>query len=191
MKKRGGWKKADLPCVFKDSVIALPTEEWRSVVGWERHYRVSSLGRLYSLHQTGRFVIGMLVRGGYRVMKLRSEGRSANAMVHRLVLEAFVGPAPLGHEACHGISGVSDNSLGNLRWDTKLANHADRIEHGTSLRGKLIPRKLTAALVRTIRLADATDEWWARRLHVTSTTIFHARTGKTWRHVDTAPQWRR
>lgn len=43
-------------------------------------------------------------------------------LAHRLVLLAFVGPCPAGHEAMH-LSGVpDDNRLSNLRWGTKSDN---------------------------------------------------------------------
>jgi len=45
--------------------------------------------------------------------------------VHRLVLEAFVGPCPHGCEACHRNNDPSDNRIENLRWDTKQSNLAD------------------------------------------------------------------
>jgi hypothetical protein len=52
--------------------------------------------------------------------------------VHRLVLEAFVGPCPAGMEACHNNGVRTDNRLENLRWDTRSANCRDRIRHGTT-----------------------------------------------------------
>lgn len=179
---RGGWKKKDLPCEFRPDLISLPGEDWRPVVGWERHYRVSNLGRLYSLHQTGRLVKGMQVRGGYRVLKLRDGERRAHAMTHRMVLEAFIGPAPQGCEGCHGRNGVSDNSLINLRWDTKKANQSDRLIDGTHNRGaRCVSAVLTEDLVRQIRTTPEISALaWANRLGVSKTCVNAVRRRKTW-----------
>lgn len=187
---RCGWKKKDVACDFDAATIALPGEEWRPVVGWERVYRVSSLGRLYSLHQTGRLVVGMLVRGGYRVLKARDHDRRAHLMTHAMVLETFVGPRPEGHQGCHGAAGVSDNSLANLRWGTLESNQADRWLHGTAnFRG---PRALTAENVIAIRTSPSiTDDEWATRLGVCIQSIIQARVGRTWSQVDTPPLRRR
>jgi hypothetical protein len=55
--------------------------------------------------------------------------------VHRLVLEAFIGPCPANMEGCHGDGNRGNNSIPNLRWDTKLENAQDRIKHGTQIKG--------------------------------------------------------
>lgn len=58
--------------------------------------------------------------------------------VHRLVLEAFVGPCPEGMEACHDPDrDPANNRLSNLRWDTHRENVNDAIRHGTHGRTRL------------------------------------------------------
>lgn len=189
--KRGGWKKPQPVAPFEPDTFSLPGEEWRPVVCWERYYRVSSLGRVYSLHQTGRLVIGMPVEG-YRVLKVRDKERRGHLPVHCMVLEAFVGPRPsTTHEGCHDNGEPSDNRLSNLRWDTAVANQADRIKHGTSLKGKPMFLRLTAEVVHQIRTAGKTDMYWAALLKTTRGTIQSARTGKTWQEVETPPDIRR
>jgi hypothetical protein len=75
-------------------------------------------------------------RTGYARVTLRRDGRSFRHAVHTLVLTAFVGAKPDGMEACHSpIRDRTDNRLCNLRWDTAASNQADRIAHGTSVRG--------------------------------------------------------
>lgn len=61
----------------------------------------------------------------------RTSSRMVNRKVHRLVLEAFVGPCPGGCVGCHGNGDTTDNRLVNLRWDTPGANNRDKREHGT------------------------------------------------------------
>lgn len=67
----------------------------------------------------------------YLVVRLSKNGWGENGLVHRLVLEAFVGPCPEGQEGCHNNGDVLNCRLTNLRWDTKSSNNLDRVKHGT------------------------------------------------------------
>lgn len=66
---------------------------------------------------------------GYVIVNLRHT-KQRYLYVHRLVLELFVGPCPLGMEACHEDGDRSNNHVDNLRWDTSSANNYDIIRHG-------------------------------------------------------------
>lgn len=80
--------------------------------------------------------------------------RKKNWYVHRLVLEAFVGPRPrLDMECCHFPDRNPENNRPeNLRWDTKGANRQDSVIHGTSPRGEKNPSsKLTEPIVLEVR----------------------------------------
>jgi hypothetical protein len=181
-----GYKIKACPCEFDPSKFSMPGERWLPVVGWERYYRISNLGRVYSLHQSGRVTIGMPVNGGYRVMKLRDDERRCHKPVHVMVLEAFVGPRPSGYEACHGPKGARDNSLANLRWDTKQANAYDKRLHGTERYVGV--DVLNEERVKDIRSNEhVTCAQWADRFGVSVTTIRSARVGRTWKHIDTPP----
>ena len=93
---------------------------------------------------------------GYRRVSLFCSGEEEKVYVHRLVLEAFVGPCPDGLEACHGNGVKADCALDNLRWDTRKNNSHDRIAHGTTNRGERHGlAKLTADQVVAIREAVA------------------------------------
>lgn len=89
-------------------------------------------------------------RGGYLQVTL---SHRKVRKVHRLVLEAFVGPRPPRHEACHFPDrDVTNNRLSNLRWATKSDNMRDRLLHGTDNRGSKHPlSRLTDDDVRAIR----------------------------------------
>ncbi len=70
---------------------------------------------------------------GYQTVCLYRGKTRAQCLVHRLVLEAFVGPCPSGMEACHFPDPSRANcSLTNLRWDTRSENHND-VTRGRSL----------------------------------------------------------
>lgn len=114
-------------------------ELWRQAVGYEGLYEVSSIGRIRSISKKGSkggILASRVEDNGYVKVCLYREGRRKSFWVHRLVLEAFVGPCPEGQEGCHGDGNRSHNSLENLRWDTKPANYQDTVKHGTAATGE-------------------------------------------------------
>jgi hypothetical protein len=167
-------------------------EVWKPVIGYKGLYEVSSLGQVRSLHRIlcdgrrwrGRVLTHATQRNGYCQVNLLHNGVQSKRTVHRLVLEAFVGPCPEGMEACHN-DGIRDNNhLSNLRWDTKKSNQADRIKHGTDCRGERHGRTSLCNL----------DVWLIRNIHcqqyklaeffgVSRSRISEIRSRKTWTHV--------
>lgn len=141
-------------------------ELWKPVVGFEGFYEVSDHGRVRSvdrlvMHWQGglRKRKGCLLKAspmpGIGYPRVSLGGDQINKFVHTLVLEAFVGPRPDGHDACHADGTRTNNHLSNLRWDSRSANMADRQEHGRTQRGERHYRaKLTESQVLSIR-ADA------------------------------------
>jgi hypothetical protein len=105
----------------------LPGEKWRPVVGFDG-YDVSNMGRVRSRRFTRReFALRVLTpsplspSGHLRVFLTRD--RRIPRYVHRLVLEAFVGPPPFpGADGAHQNEKRSDNRLTNLSWETKRKN---------------------------------------------------------------------
>ena len=120
-------------------------ERWKAVVGFEGLYQVSNLGRVRSLDRIvphklygtmkvkGR--IRQLSPGGknrmYLMVTLSKNGVKTGNMVHHLVAAAWFGPRPDGQEVCHGKNGQRDNSVCNLRYDTRVNNGLDRRRDGT------------------------------------------------------------
>lgn len=112
------------------------SECWLPVADWEGLYEVSDLGRVHSVK---RDIIRrpQLAKTGYQTIMLTRPGQRITVLVHRLVLEAFVGPCPEGMLCCHGEGGPTDNRLTNLRWDTPTENNLDQVRmgvHGMSRR---------------------------------------------------------
>lgn len=115
-------------------------ELWMPALGFEGSYEVSDHGRIRSLDRMitdsrgreygrkGKILSPPTLPNGY-VHCMLSKG--VRKYVHRLVLEAFVGPCPDGMEACHGDGVRTNNALRNLRWDTRSENHRDKVRHGT------------------------------------------------------------
>lgn len=109
-------------------------ETWKPVVGHEGKYEVSDHGRVRSLGNRARILKPFAHSAGYPTVALPGGyRRQVTTTIHRLVLTAFVGPRPEGCEGCHGDGNPMNNHLSNLRWDTVLANAADRTAHGTQV----------------------------------------------------------
>lgn len=123
------------------------TEEWKPVVGYEGLYEVSTKGRVRSLdrHVAGangsrRLIRGRMLaltpsdwNGGYISVELSREGRGnrKRVLVHRIELEAFIGPCPPGQEGCHKDDNEQNNDLANLYWGTRADNMRDAVRNGT------------------------------------------------------------
>ncbi|WP_370290261.1 HNH endonuclease [Nocardioides sp.] len=71
--------------------------------------------------------------GGYPSVSLpRSDGDGYRSkLVHRLVIETFVGPCPPGHEVAHLNGDRTDARLANLAYVTHVENEAHKRSHGT------------------------------------------------------------
>ena len=114
--------------------------------------------------------------------------RGQTASVHILVLEAFVGPKPKGMEGCHYDGDFSNNKLENLRWDTHLANEADKKRHGTGNVGIRNPAaKLSEDDVREIRRLYATGKFsmskLARMYNISVGNVHPIIRRVIWKHV--------
>ena len=95
----------------------------------------------------------------YPSVLLHAGGKRRTRHVHRLVLEAFLGPCPEGREACHNDGDATNNNLSNLRYDTRSAHQQDIIRHGRRPRGiTAYGGKLTDADVMEIRRRHAAGE---------------------------------
>lgn len=170
-------------------------ENWRDVPGWEGLYEVSDLGRIRSLARTvnqpknGQHiypskVLSPIYRRGYQCATLTRSGVRTQVYVHRVVLKTFCGEPSAEQEACHNNGDRADNRLSNLRWDTRRANMADKVKHGTQPFGtQSVFAKLTEETVRAIRLSTESAHAISRRLGIHVMTISKARNRKTWKHV--------
>jgi hypothetical protein len=70
------------------------------------------------------------------VLTRESDHKRVTCKVHRLVLEAFVGPCPDGMECRHLDGDHGNNRRSNLEWGTKPANWADKRTHGSATVGE-------------------------------------------------------
>lgn len=137
-------------------MIISVNERWRQVLGYEGSYEVSDCGRVRSVarmvprrNQGTKLMPTRILSqrlGGsrkgkenakrYPMVELRDSNHQRHSYyVHRLVLEAFIGPRPEGLECCHANDIGTDNRLENLRWDTRSANLFDAAANGCHPQG--------------------------------------------------------
>lgn len=178
--------------------------EYRDIVGFEG-YRVGSDGSVWSCRAKGRrykhsqsrplisewkrMKTPVLVSGYLSVALRNTAGKVITMHVHRLVLEAFVGPCPNGMEACHYPDKTRTNcSIDNLRWDTRSANAKDCVIHSTMQPGYVHhSAKLSIDIVHNARLRYAQGGISLSKLSaeygVNRATLGEAIRKKTWKHV--------
>lgn len=105
------------------------------VPGYGHAYQVSDNGQVRSVarkHTSGRVLrVGSNSRG-YSIAVLCIDGVRAGRSVHRLVAEAFIGPAPEGMQVCHRDGDKTNNAVGNLYYGTPSQNELDKIRHGAN-----------------------------------------------------------
>lgn len=167
-------------------------EVWKQIEGHEG-YEVSDAGRVRSFRVGSKLmwnVAPMVLKcgtgmGGYRRVKI--DGKSH--LVHRLVAEAFLGPAPDGRpQVAHWDGDPSNNRASNLRYASPSENNQDKLRHGRDLRGEHASfSKLREDDVRDIldRLGrgelqrEIAADYGITQRHVSSIKL-----GQVWAHLD-------
>jgi len=124
---------------------------------------------------------------GRMMVTLQQEGKHS-LIVARLVCEAFHGQPPSqDHQAAHNNGNRLDNRSKNLRWATGKENQADRIVHGTDLRGsrspmsKLQERDVIAIIAKA--KSGESDKAIAAAFRISKSNVKKIRRGVSWLHV--------
>lgn len=171
-------------------------ERWLPVVGFEGLYEVSDLGRVRSLQRTcpskdGRLrtVPEKMLKGSawgpYLCVTLQRDGRRLRQNIQWLVMLAFVGPKlHPDWEVCHNDGNHHNNREGNLRYDTRSGNFADKVPHNTHQRGERHGQaKLTNEQARSIFVDERHADIVADEHRVSAATVYAIRARRNWRHL--------
>jgi hypothetical protein len=171
--------------------IEASMEQWRTVECCP-YYDVSDAGRVRSwkANRWGRAAEPRILKAtpdiqGYPAVNLGRKTRR----VHRLVMQAFVGPCPDGHEVNHINSDRTDCRLSNLEYVTRVGNMRHAYDYGFLVapeppRGTQHPlSKLTDDIVREIRTSPDNGCVLGRKFGVTPQVIYRVRSRKMWKHV--------
>lgn len=113
-------------------------EEWKDVEGYEGIYKVSSLGRVYSVPRTapnngqcgGYCLKPQKYRNGYVFYHLTKNGKTKGALAHRLVAKAFIPNHDDLGEVNHIDGDKENNAASNLEWCTRSQNNAHAFSTG-------------------------------------------------------------
>lgn len=177
-------------------------ELWKDVVGFEGLYQFNKCGTLKSSDRweytknrfsdfkrlrVGKTMVPYVDKNGrYRVC-LCKKGLPKKFFIHRLMLETFVGPCPVGMEACHINDDPSDNRLENLYWGTREENNKDKIRNGKTAKGeKNGQSKLSTYQVLMIKYMQHLKiplRKVAKMFNVNRKVIWNIIHEKSWSHV--------
>lgn len=175
-------------------------EIWKSVVGYEGYYEVSSYGEVKSVKRTITRSNGSILsikekllkkdftRHGYFRVKLSRKNNAKSFLVHRLVADAFITNGNNFPFVNHKDLDKTNNSSQNLEWCTHLQNIRHAVEKNRY--GKLTPHQVMQIkdllkLHRQNILNKQQGPFPQRRLaemfNVTQTTIKNINRGYTYR----------
>ena len=174
------------------------TEEvWKPVVGYEMWYEVSNQGRVrrsVTITNTwaGRILHPRIHPVGYVAVFLCVANMTRTMTVHKLVVEAFIGPILEGMQVNHKNGKKGDNRLENL----EIVTPAENIHHALVVLGAVFSHsgedhwchKLTESDVREIRRICAaggvSTSQIGKQYGVKQNTIEQIISRKRWAHVE-------
>ena len=126
---------------------------------------------------------------GYPYLSITRNRTRKNFFVHRLVLEAFVGPPPTPQHECNHKNGIrSDNRIENLEWVTRKQNmrHSFEILGRQTLKGSRHNKaKFSDDQIADIRQSPSSisNKELASQYGVSHSTIHRIRTYRLWKHL--------
>lgn len=181
------------------------SEEWRPIPGYGDRYQASSLGRIRSVGIGGNGKHGQVlkpalrgpVRRQYPGLMLYHNGRGYGRFVHVLVMLAFEGPPPPGHEVDHLDNDPLNPQYSNLEYVTRseqqrrVYRRDGRVPSNKG--GELAPTaKLTWDQVREIRRRLAAKEIsgraLAREMGMSQGGVNDISRGRNWKEAASGPQ---
>lgn len=169
-------------------------EIWKTIPGYEKFYQASDLGRIKRLisHRCKkeRILKSKETKDKYLQITLHKNGLRKNYLVHRLMLETFIGPRPEGMECRHLDGNPSNNKLNNLEWSTHKINMKDIIKHKTFVNNFLGSKHWKSKLteqnipeIRKLHLEGKSDGEIAKIYKVSKVTINNIINKKIWKHI--------
>lgn len=93
---------------------------WKDILGWEKYYEVSSYGIVRNKLTNHILSVDYSNPSGYARVTLYHNNKKQRYLLHRLVMETFVGKSEL--EVNHIDSDKTNNALSNLEYVTRKEN---------------------------------------------------------------------
>lgn len=123
------------------------SEEWSDIQGYEGLYKVSNLGRVFSLISK-KILKTNLTRNNYLLVALYKNKTQKKFSVHRLVAMAFLSRIEGMTQINHLDGCKANNAAKNLEWSNGFLNqqhafatglnHSPRAENSRSYKGEII-----------------------------------------------------
>lgn len=161
-----------------------------SAIPGKYDYYADTNGNIYSKRPRGPRVKAPMVprilhpnennRGYYDVTLCLPEPRKY--LVHQLILEAFVGPKPLGLECRHLDGDPLNNRLDNLLWGTHQENIADATKEGRMGGFKLVIDDVRQIL-DLIKITRMNENDIGKLYGVSAGTIRAIKEYRTWKYI--------
>lgn len=171
-------------------------EEWKEALYWEGLYEVSNHGRVRNMQRwvrskgNGKKLLPVVVRRpqlnryGYPVVSLNGKDKLVLKSIHRMVVEAFIGPIPDGMQINHKDGNKQNNRLENLEVCTASHNQLHRHRVLGQHIGEAHPlaklREKDVHEIRRMAKKGATHQKIADAMGVDRTCISLVVRGKTW-----------
>ena len=157
-------------------------------------YSASRCGEIISHHRLEPFALKQANhRQGYKKVCVKTPTGIKNKLVHRLVLEAWVGPCPDGCVTNHKNGNKIDNRLDNLEYCTQSENMAHAYGYGLSPKpptkkgSECRLSKLDEHQVIALRAENDRRPGYVKRLaekyNITPPTVSKILLRQTWRHI--------
>jgi len=167
-------------------------EDWRVIESYP-NYKVSDLGRVFSIKRGKCLKLTETPRGYYRVSLYKNK-KLRSVFVHRIVLDIFAKDRHFKGAITRHVNGIkTDNRIDNLKWGTQKENEQDKRAHGTYQDGENSPnKKLTEQDVVDIRKTYKRQckklgtTGLAKKYGVHKATILGCVSGQTWPDVEPA-----
>lgn len=190
-KNQSFWNEKWVPIVFHE--VENPPRYEVSNYGRLRSFQAApAIRRTHSVENADGTIIKGSVIQGYRSLNIRSEGKTLNRYVHKLVAEHFVvRERPDQTFVIHLDHDKQNNLYQNLRWVTK----DEMIEHNRNnpnVKNRPVTRrtrnyKLTESKVKIIKKLLRNDKnrlkMIAKQFGITHTQLNRIRSGENWKHV--------
>lgn len=170
-------------------------EEWKIIRNYS-DYAISNFGKVKRIKPGPNTYVGKILKlnidtHGYLYVTFCKNGCRKNFLVHRLVMEAFVGPCPKNKEINH-IDGNKENLYkNNLEYVTSSENtkHAFKLGLRKGMKGEKSPAsKLKERDILKIRKLYKTGKYTqkeiGRKFNVVDSTISEICNYKIWKHIE-------
>ena len=159
-------------------------KKWKWISGYEGKYRIYKKGcvkakRRYTrkewqngeARENAWFSLKPGIdHKGYFYVGLWLHSKARTFRIHRLVLDAYVGPRPKNKQCRHLNGDKTDNRLSNLKWGTGKRNCEDRRRHGRTKGAHKGEKhhfaKLTNKQVRKLRRLHKTGQYLQKELAI-------------------------